>query len=319
MIFLFLNTIKSECDMIINTKIGVKKYEINLKNDGYICFNTTYYPLYISFNNYEKDVLFYQYNSLYNYKTMNETFHTYLRFLPFYISLNSPFSSASVFLPALTNITFTISTLPGMCNNGIFFTNLLNEELSFSKFKTGFFKLDIYDDKCIIFTSQGHQNLEINMESDDLEDQIFIYRSFNNFTSISGNNSIKIFSKKENPLFLRIIADDISPPDYINISFQSDGEPARKPGNSFFIPQFDPPICDDEITWYTEKLTISLIILMSLLLILTGLLISTQCVCKKNDILLMNSAADSIYMSTYTNNIQSTYSILGVDATALIE
>jgi len=312
-----------QCANRIIIKPGVKHFSFDTNEGDEICINTTLYPSFVVFSTFEKDTLLYKYTSMVQSSNLREDFHTYLRFLPFYMVIPSPFSSFTVQTPSNTSLSFTTVSLPGMCANGILFTNKISHEMVFSKFISGFYGLKVFDDKCLIFTSQGHHNISVDMISDDFEDQLYIYRTFSNFSSISGNSSSTIYGKKDRPVFLRIVADDLSPPDYINLTFQSDSPEPPKPGSSSYVFQYDPPICDEIPVWYSEEITVSMIILLSFLVLLTGILFSMKCVCPESPSMQINSAADGASIASYnatpllsTFSIQSLYSI---EANNLIE
>ena len=178
----------AHCDYVINAEYGGKKYTIETDYEDKICINTSIFPTFILIDSFNDDTEYLQYFSVSN-KTSYLNFNALLRFLPMYQTLSIPFSSGTIFTPTPTNLTISIVSLPGMCNNGYYFSNKRADSIRFAKVASGFESLTVYDDKCLIFTTFGNKTVSFEMNSNDEEDQLFVYYSYDNYTSISGNSS----------------------------------------------------------------------------------------------------------------------------------
>lgn len=304
----------SHCDYIANGGLGSKNFIFNTKKKTNICINTTIYPTYIIFNNFEDTTELISYSGVSASGFMEEKYRSLLRFLPFYQEIQSPYGSFTIYNPVKARISFTLITLPGMCTNGIYFSTKLLDSVTFSKHMNGFNKLNIYDDKCVVFTGTGQKKITLKLLSDDYEDQLYVYFSFNNFTSISGNSSLQLEAGTSQPLIFRIVADDFSPPDWATINVETDGDEPRWSGSSFYVPKLEPPFCENVDSWYDEKTAIILIVILIILGILLIVLLAQKCICASEEQML-RSAAEGFSVSlrvpqsyiSYTENEEMTF------------
>lgn len=185
------------CTINITAGIGAKFYRLSTNDNDNICFTISTYPFFMIFNEFENTVIYQQYSSSSIDKEYEKTEESLLRFLPVYKVMASPFESVVLKTPVASNISFTIASFPGMCLNGLYLSNKEIDTVIFSKFyeKNGekkFFKLNEYDDKCLIYSSPFmKQHIKIQMISSNLTNQIFLYSGFNNYFSIYGNSSIE--------------------------------------------------------------------------------------------------------------------------------
>ena len=266
------------CNTKIDVSPGAQSYIIETEENNNVCINTTFYPTFILIDTFSDDTEYIQYNSIDNGQYNIES-NAILRFLPMYQSLETPFSCSTIFTPSPTNLTITTVSLPGLCNDGIYFSNKKTDTIKFSRHSTGFENLDVYDDKCLIFTSIGNKNVSLEINSNDNEDQLFVYYTYDNFTSISGNNSFSFEMDETSltPLIFRIVADDKSPPEWTKVTIETDGDEPRNEMSDFYTPIFVPPTCDDSDLWYNEELAIVLIVLTVLLFIFC-LIAGKQCI-----------------------------------------
>ena len=291
MLLLFVSFIFSKCNKEINAGLGARHYEFEMEEDEYICINTSFYPTYIIVDTFEDDTEYTYYSSMTDTEK-SEKFTALLRFLPIYQRLNEPFGAAAIHTPSAAHISITIAALPGMCNNGIYFSNKRKDTIRLSKFSTGFENLQVYDDKCMIFTALGVTNVTFDMISDDYEDQLYAYYTYTNFSSISGNSSASLQFDENNPLIIRIVADDVSPPDWALISIESDGEEPRFEQCDFYVPKLTPPTCKDDNLWYGERLAWMLVIVLGVLVIADAIYVGKQCICKEDEEMMLLSAAE---------------------------
>ena len=301
-LFSLFSSILCYCNFNIDVSPGAETIEIETEENNNICINTTFYPTYLLIDSFADDTEYIQYNSIESKQYQIES-NAILRFLPMYQNLEKPFSSSTIFTPSPTNVTISIISLPGLCNDGVYFSNKRIDSVKFSKYSTGFESLEVYDDKCLIFTSSGNKNATIEISSNDNEDQLFVYYSYDNYTSISGNNSFsfEMDENNSNPLIFRIIADDKSPPEWTRITIETDGDEPRNEMSDYYTPVFVPPTCDDSNLWYNEQVAIVLIVITVLLFILC-LYAGRQCIKsnKENNNLL--SAAEGYSFNSLSKN-----------------
>ncbi|OHT12882.1 hypothetical protein TRFO_17153 [Tritrichomonas foetus] len=252
------------CNYDLSPKIGTEHFIYNSNEDELICINITVYPFIIIFNEFDENSIFQQFSSQYNLSDLFIKSESLLRFFPIYQYFESPFDVIVIKTPTATKISFTTVSFPGICQNGIYISNYLIDSLSFSNDGDDFFKLNVYDDKCIVYSTEFLQTVKIEMQSNDNEDQVFIYHSFEEFISINGNSSTEITSKNEKyPLIIRIVADEENPPTSIKIDFSTSitSSPTNfQPRCDFYLPASKIEKCPDLDTWYTEKTAILVVV-----------------------------------------------------------
>jgi hypothetical protein len=150
-----------------------------------------------------------------------------------------------------------------MCADGIYFSTRSSGEMQLARGADGFRGLSVFDDKCLVIGPQDTIDLSVQMISDDFEDQLYVYYSFTNFTSISGNASFELANWHITdgvPIFVRIVADDFSPPNAINIWYDVAAPPARNPRWDYMLPHVLLQVCDVPIDWKSEDLAIVLVV-----------------------------------------------------------
>ena len=220
--FLFLEAKEIEIDV----ELGAKHHNYEMEENDIIFIHSIYYPFLIILNNYADNTIFSEYSSLFDDVKQNfQSNEVYMRLLPIYKTFSNPFTFIKIIAKSQSIIKFTLVSIPSMCNNGIYVSTKENDKIQFSNSATDFFNLKANDDKCVVFGSHNTQTVSLQMVSDDYNDQFFVYKSFLEWNSISGNNSLTITQEDEDiPLLVRIVADDIKPPISASISFYTDND-----------------------------------------------------------------------------------------------
>lgn len=290
----------NECTHFRETPIGTKEYKITNKDDETICIKPLYYPTYIIFSNFGDDTIYYE-----NIDGENTDLSSLLRFLNFYQKIELINSTVMIKTPTGCDVSFTTISFPGTCSNGIYFSNRLTDEINLSQDETGFKKLQVFDDKCMVWATKGEIDISLEMESDDHEDQLYVYYNFTNFQSISGNSSLHLHTDWNRPLFFRLVADDENPPRWAKIKISSTGDPPRRPEFGFYIPDYVPPICDESKNWYSGAVAIAVVIILILLVLSSLVLIGKQCIFIDSEDDLLLSAAEAVSSNVNNNGIHS--------------
>ena len=298
MFFLFFCFLCLEAKEIeIDTELGVRHYSLDCQIGDTVLVKSLYYPFIIIFNSFNDDTTMIEYNSLsYNSTTFSQSSEVYIRFLPTFITYTTPFSFLNFFINSNTTLKFTLATLPGMCKNGFYISTKETDIIQFSKSAVNFFKLKEFDDKCIIFGSHNTHILSLEMKSYDSEDQFFIYSSYTNFTSISGNSTFTIQQNDpEHPPFARIVTDDLLAPESATILFSTIDDNNGTSRNQEY--QYEDGLTEktecQRSPLDSEALAIGLLILLLILGISCLTLIATQCL-KRQDFTAFNSSEEEL-------------------------
>ncbi|OHT17634.1 hypothetical protein TRFO_00906 [Tritrichomonas foetus] len=254
--FFIISLLSLNCKETIQPKLGINNYTFDANENDIICIEPKIYPVYILFSEFPSDTLLEKYIYNPNNNTHLLDFSALLRYLPIYDYSLSPSTRTILKTQSNGSISLTTSVFPGMCSNGIFFSNSEKFDLSFSERSFGFWKINNYDDKCIIFSAS---KIKMEINSNDDEDQFFLYSDFDNFTSISGNNTLMIDDIERNYL-VRFVADDSNIPNHVSLSFEGCSTCNNK--NDMYLPQFLIEKCSNHKKWYGNNIAIVLIILL---------------------------------------------------------
>jgi hypothetical protein len=268
--FFLLFEASADCDHSITVELGVHQHNFASQEYDHTCINFTVAPFAFVPNNFGEDTLYREYSYTLDGSITRTEFS--MRFLPLFQYLEDPFHSIEIYTPSPTDLSFMTVNLPGMCQNGIYFSTTAIGEVVLSRHSTGFHNLSIYDDKCLVFGPQESIDLTIDMTSDDFEDQLFIHHSYTNYTSLSGNATWEMTNYSSSlPLFLRLVADDLSPPDMISVSYEFTGPTGRHPRQDIMVPVSPLQVCDRDEIWCDEALAVAMLVVTSVLV--TGLLL----------------------------------------------
>jgi hypothetical protein len=279
MLFLFPFPALS-CDYAISPPLGITHYSFSTSDDDTICMNFSIFPILLIFNTYASDTLYHEYSSQLPSEPLTEQFYTEVRFLGIFRAVISPYSAASIRTPTGHNFTFSTAVLPGMCGEGVFFSNLPSENIEFSSAQTGFFSLENLTDKCVIFSAHAVQRVNASLVALDEEDQLFLYRNWTDFSSISGNDSIQITSQDDSKgLIVRIVTDEKLPPLSVTVEMQSNADVPRFFRREVYILKLGRQECPLSPVWYGQGVaTIVLITTCVLAVVSLGMLL-LECLC----------------------------------------
>lgn len=324
-IFLFLF---ENCAHKLFSSIGAQFYSITTNDDDLVCINITTYPFFIIFNEFNNDVIYQQYSSPSNDINLDKKSESLLRFLPVFKMFESPYAFIVLKTPIGGNISFTMASYPGMCQNGMYLSNRMEDNIAFPQSDSlpgaqKFFTLNEYDDKCILYStpfsdfssnsSNLRQHIKIELQSKNCDSQVFIYSSFKDFNSISGNATIeqttneppiitnyhndktttakgvyKLNNETSNsPFIIRIVASEKVPPTLVNISFIVESESDENQTSNqlldwnedrsgIYLPAQKIEKCPEEHHWYSLNLAISMIIVTVLTFFALLFVISSQ-------------------------------------------
>jgi hypothetical protein len=212
----------ASCDYTIFPGLGVTHHAISTSDNQKICLNFTIFPTFLVVNNFERDTLYYEYSAQLETETLQEQFYTEIRFLDVFRAILSPFSAPVIRTPTDCNVSFSTAVLPGMCGDGIFFSNLPTDIVEFSSNGTGFFRLENFIDRCIIFSTHARQQIQTSITSLDNFDQLFVYRNWTDFSSICGNDTTNSTSLDDtHGVIVRLVTDDQLPPIAVSVMMQS--------------------------------------------------------------------------------------------------
>ena len=179
--FLFIFITANECSYTFTSHIGFENHYLDTDDGNIVCINVSDYPFYLVVRSFSDDTMYYQYQSGTKSDQLSLKFSTLLRFLPLYQTIQDPFGSISIETPTGTHLSFTTASLPGICTDGIFFSTQKEDNIILSPKFSSFYSLNVYDDKCILFSNGAQQNISFSIESNDFEDQLFIYRNYTDF------------------------------------------------------------------------------------------------------------------------------------------
>lgn len=280
MLIFFLSNVLAEINNI-QLQLGIETYQFHLDEEDVVTINTSYYPSYIIFYNYPNDAIFKQYtwqNEDRSEVTKNEA---QLRYLPLFQRIGSPYSSWEIHADSEGDFTFFTLSFPGMCEDGIYISTELENFLDFNRDEDGFFGFDEWIDKCALFAVPGPQNVTISINTNYHFNQIHIYDSYNSSTTMFPNET-EVSITMDTPKLIRFMTYDTDFPYSLSIQGVSDVEEAYNPRHLFYELSIDPEDCKDKLTWVSEPLTITLMILAIITGIIMIIFCSTTCIKHNN-------------------------------------
>ena len=246
------------CTHTLKPDIGVFSYAFDLDADETVCINVSAYPFSIMFGSFGSDTLYREYDYWPPPNDRVTSFETLMRFLPVYRTMMDPEHSITITARSATRLTFLTAQLPGMCYDGILFSSARARQLRFGRDEPGFFNLDVYSDKCVVFGPRANITVSAKIRSSDYEDQIFVHYGFTDYVSIGANGTFNHeFTADESPFF-RILADDVSPAELIEFTADVVAE-TRISESAIFIPNRPAQVCDRPALWYGEKVAVAMV------------------------------------------------------------
>lgn len=236
----------SHCSHTIRAGMGVQSYNFSLAPEEIVCVNATAYPFAIVFGSFNDDTIYREYHHHPSSPDNTTHFETLMRFLSVFRAMMDPEHSVAIIAKSETYLTFLTVELPSMCRDGIFFSNAENINLAFGPNESGFFNLDTFSDKCIVFGPMSNITVHVRILSDNPDDQVFVHHSFTEFESFGGNESFSgVFDVGEDPFF-RIVATE-----RVEFDLEVDAD-VRHIDSAIFIPSRPAQICPAPRRWYNE-------------------------------------------------------------------
>lgn len=253
----FIQTTNCECAYTIETKLGIEDVNIETRPGDNICVNITQYPFFVMILDYDNGDSFYKYTRNRVTHELVEDYHALLRYLPLYHSFPNPSSSFTIQTPEESQISMILISFPGMCRNGIYFSNYQIDYANFSINlpEESFFSLKPYDDKCLMFGAIGDHHIEISINNFNVENQFFIYSSYTNFTALNESQTFLKYDSKESRL-LRFIVDENDPIHDVNILFKASENLIRNDVFDFYLPPIALDDCEAGYHWVDENIAI---------------------------------------------------------------
>jgi hypothetical protein len=270
-ILFFPRAFCTDCASTFSTSLGLEQFDRSTNDGDILCLNVTAYPFALVFHRFSDDTVYR--DCFYPVEGPPECRAQALRFLPLQRSLLAPAHILEIETPTATDLSFMTVTLPGMCSDGIYFSSLPFGTLRLHPGGSDFHNLTVFDDKCVVFGPQEIVSLTMFINSDDEEDQLYVYYSFTNFTSVSGNSTVFVtdYNARERPLFVRVVADDFRPAREVLIAWESSANYTRSPRFDYALPPTLFQVCDEEKKETAGAIAIALIVFIAALAI--GLLV----------------------------------------------
>ena len=250
----------SACTHAIRVELGVRNYEFDLGAGDTVCLNVTAYPFSILFGDFGDNTLYREYTRRPIEGSSVRSFEALLRFLPMHRTLIEPEHSITLTAIDPTRLSFTTAELPGMCREGIFLSTMATNAVEFGpEFPVTFFRINEFDDKCIVIGPYSLATVNVDLQSDG-EDQVFIYHDFTEYDVITGTDNYD--GNFSEGAFLRVVTYNESSGSNIRINVTCDSN-ARNPRTAQFIPTRPPQACDPPHVWYNERIAVTMVAVTS--------------------------------------------------------
>ena len=265
------------CNYVKTNHLGAEMFTTELEKGETLCMNISYYPTFVIFENFAKDTKF----DVIKHYPVTESPElrksTYIRYLNNYISILEPFAQIIFTAESSDLLSFTVLSIPGMCDDGIFFTTKTKNQIILSTEGTGFNKIAPFSDKCVFKSVPGETNVSISYETDSNWSQVFIYDAFDDFYSLSNDDSHSF--NTASPLFYRVLVGEHSNYNKVTVSFDSDDELAGyMPREDYFYFEEIVDYCESEKTWATQEIAIIVLTVCIILLIIVLLWLGMLCI-----------------------------------------
>ena len=243
------------CTHHVVADLGVMNHRFDLDDGDTVCVNVTAYPFSIVFGEFGDSTLYREYTHRPVSGAKMRSFEALLRFMPMHRTLIEPEHSITITAVDATRLSFTTAELPGMCGEGIYLSTVASNVLEFSPASSrSFFGLREFDDKCVVLGPYENASISVEVKSDDYEDQVFVHTMYTEYGSVSGNDTYS--AEVSEPVFFRIVADNVNNSCYMKINVTSDLN-ARNPLIATFIPTRAPQACDETPVWYNERIAVT--------------------------------------------------------------
>ena len=261
MFFYFVSSSLCECQKL-NAELGARHVYASVSSDKELCINITQFPFYLIFYNFPNDLIYREYYSRSpKRQTTRDVVFDATNYTS-YRAIELPYGSItfSTNNTDTTEFSFTYATLPGYCQTGMYMNNAAKDEIILTPDGKGFYSLGNYDDKCFLFANPNDQTLRIKQTSMNPNDRVFLYTSYTESMTFSGNISKELVSGNSTHVpFIRVLTNRGDPPMRLSIELLTTGKNPKKPEMAIHIPRGRTVDCEHKIMWYSEELVIMLI------------------------------------------------------------
>lgn len=203
----FFAHILSECNVLLQSSIGLQNYDEVVTPDTSICINISVFDFFVVLNNYPPDLTVTAYSS----NKINEKSTVYsAENIPLFIHLSGPFGSCTLTTKKGGVFSISYGSLPNICRNGIIFSSKNSINLDFNQTAKWPFKIGNNDDICVVLTSKGEHNYFLDMKTEQCCDKLINYNGLVPNYAFSGNiNNIQFkIDANKIPSVFRFISDD---------------------------------------------------------------------------------------------------------------
>jgi hypothetical protein len=274
MVWVLICAVASSCKTTIQPDVGVWHHNFSTSDGDAICLNYTVYPAFVIFIDHAPDTFYTEYFSQTNSSNLQTLFSSEVRFLDGFRVVRAPFSASEIITKTGCDLSFTTAVLPGLCADGVLFSNLPRDYLHFSRSATSFYRLQTSTDKCVLFSAHGVQSFHLVLNS-SLTAQVIVYPNFTSPFALFGNDERSFASENDlQGVAVRIVTEDDLPT--VEIDMMSTSDQPRFPRRQF-SQNMDAPLCRLKPTWATERVAVALIIVTSVLAVITIVLCSIEC------------------------------------------
>jgi hypothetical protein len=263
-----------ECSERLYGNSGFNQYHTNLEGNKNICINVSTFRFFIAWENYPLDTKVIFYHSFPGSTVLVESNTSLVSDLPFFTEISAPFASITINLPSGGYIAFAYGSSPNMCKTGIKITNSLEYDQVLNDHSSGFEKLDYYEDKCLLFISQGSVNLTLKSNFDGKAQRIIFYQDIMIPKSLLDYSyTFATLDTKSHPLLVRILTQKRK--SHISLTLTSNGTRPTKEDTGVFIPP-STNVCPEPVNcnlWYfvsPDMFFVCMIFSITLLLIIVA-------------------------------------------------
>ena len=266
-LYLILLSLAYQCDFSQNIEIGTNNIDMNLNAGETLCLNSTTFPWFLIFpEGISDDFTFTKYET--NIPSVDLiTIPKFSGTSSNVIVFNQTFSSASFTAKSTSTLSFYSFLWPGVCQQGIYFTNSPKESLNISTISP-FINISSHDDRCVLFIDNGNQIFNISMNSSSNNDHLYIYSNLQTIIKTFSKNNEDSMSLSS-PGFFPLARFVTSTGQFhsLSLNFQSSSQTPQTliQSNEEFWKR--PVQCQNKDFWYSKDLAITLIVLISFLLL----------------------------------------------------
>ena len=207
MLWLFFACCGSKgCSTTINGTYGLRSYLLRINPGDKVCVNVSAYDFHLVFSETGPGLIVREYRSFLKTSTLT-LYRVYEKTgVPPFLVVKQPFAAFEIETESSATISISLGSLAGLCSSGVLFTNFVDIDIELSTSNSYPYDLGPGFDKCVIFTSNGMQEYDIDMTC---RGKMFVYSSddLGNYQYYYGEKSMFFETDaKNNPTMLRFLA-----------------------------------------------------------------------------------------------------------------